>query len=253
MRRMFSIVRYEYKMQMTRLATWGVLIVATVITLLDNFPSASNLARLEFLSQPDYFIYRIMSFDGLILMFGLMFLLSSRFGVDEKTGMKPLFMASPLKRHHYMAGKLLAGFLYTLTIMAGFLVLNTAIYAIFSPVKSNVAEYLNPLGKVMLVSSIPVSFFIGFCAVALPAIMDIRLFYFGISALFILNAATVGSAGKMPFYMITSGDLIKLIWQHPKFLFTDIDSITANLIFLIGSGLLSWFLLSCKRKLWRAE
>lgn len=251
MRKVFSVLRYEYKMQMKRPATWGVMIVATIITLLDNFPSASNLARLEFLLQPDYFIHRTMSLYGLILAFGLIFLLSNRFGVDIKTGVKSLFMAAPLKKRQYIGGKLLAGFFYTLTIMTIFLALNTVIYAIFSPVRSSIEEYLMPFGKLMIVSAIPVSFFISFCAVAFPAIIDIRLFYFAISTLFIFNAATVGSAGKMPFYLITSGDLMKLIWQHPKYPFSDIGSIAVNLIFLIAGGLLSWFLISCKRKFWR--
>ena len=48
MRKMFSVLHYEYKMQFKRLVTWGVLLVATALSLLDNFPSAGNLARLEF-------------------------------------------------------------------------------------------------------------------------------------------------------------------------------------------------------------
>ena len=52
MRKMFSVLHYEYKMQFKRLVTWGVLLVATALSLLDNFPSAGNLARLEFLNEP---------------------------------------------------------------------------------------------------------------------------------------------------------------------------------------------------------
>ena len=253
MRKTFSILKYEYKMQLKHIATWGVFIAATIIVLLDSFPSATNLARLEFLSQPGYFIYRIMSLDGLILVFGLMFLLSSRFHTDHKAGVKPLFMAAPIRKGQYIGGKLLAGFLYVLTIVILFLALNTTIYAIFSPVKSGIAEYLIPFGKTIVISAIPISFFISFCAMTFPTVIDIRLFYFAISGLFIINATTVGSAGKMPFYLITAGDLIKLIWQHPKYPFSDIGSIAANLIFLISCGLLSWLLLLCKQKFWRAE
>ena len=50
MRKMFSVLHYEYKMQFKRLVTWGVLLVAMALSLLDNFPSAGNLARLEFLN-----------------------------------------------------------------------------------------------------------------------------------------------------------------------------------------------------------
>lgn len=253
MRKMCSVIQYEYKMQMRHIATWVIFIAATIIALLDSFPSALNLERLEFLPQPSYFVYRIMSIYALLLAFGLIFLLSNRFRIDEKTGVKTLFMVAPIKKAQYIAGKLLAGFIYTFSVMALFLILNTAIYAIFSPTTSIFADYLVPIGKTLLVSVLPVSFFISFCSVALPVIIDFRLYYFGISALFILNAITVGSAEKMPFYLITSGDLIKLIWQHPKYPFNDMQSILTNLLFLIVCGLAAWILLACKKKFWRSE
>ena len=34
MRKMFSVLHYEYKMQFKRLVTWGVLLVATALSLL---------------------------------------------------------------------------------------------------------------------------------------------------------------------------------------------------------------------------
>ena len=92
MRRMLAVLRYEYKMQFRRLATWGIFLAATVLSLLDNFPSSANLARLEFLREPAYFVYRIMSLDSLVLLFGLMFLLAGRLPLDTKTGMKPLLI-----------------------------------------------------------------------------------------------------------------------------------------------------------------
>lgn len=253
MRKMLSIIQYEYKMQMGHIATWGVFLAATIVTMLDSFPSAANLARLEFLVQPNYFLYRTMSLCGLILVFGIMFLQSNRFAVDNQTGVKPLFMSAPIRKAQYIAGKLFGSFLYTTTIIIMFLALNVTVYAIFIPVKAGVIEYIMPLAKTIFFIGIPVSFFISFCAVALPAIMDIRLFYFVISVVFILNATTVGSAEAMPFYLITSGDLIKLVWQHPKYPFSDVGSMIANLCFLLGCGLLSWVLLLCKRKFWRAE
>lgn len=97
MRKMFSVLHYEYKMQFKRLVTWGVLLVATALSLLDNFPSAGNLARLEFLDEPAYFVYRIVSLDSLVLLFGLMFLLAGRIPIDTKTGMKSLLMSSALR------------------------------------------------------------------------------------------------------------------------------------------------------------
>lgn len=90
MRKILSIIHYEYKMLMKRFATLGVLLIGTLVALLDNFPSISNLARLEFLTQPAYFVYRTISFDTLIVAFGLMFLLSNRFSLDKKSGVKNL-------------------------------------------------------------------------------------------------------------------------------------------------------------------
>lgn len=253
MDKMMFIIKYEYKMQMKRFVTWVVLFIAIVIAFLDSFPSASNLARLEFLPQPDYFLYRIMSIDGLILVFALVFLQSDRFSIDIKTGVKSLFMATPLNKKHYILGKLFAGFLYTITIIMIFLFFNIVVYYAFSPTKVAVVEYILPFIKTIFFNAIPVSIFISFCAVAIPAIIDIRLFYFIISILFIINATITGSAEKMPFYLITSGDLIKLIWQHPKYPFNDMNSIIANLSFLIGGGLLASVFILCKGKFWRAE
>lgn len=253
MSKILSIVRYEYKMQFGRIATWGIFILATVIALLDNFPSAKNHARLEFLTQPSYYVYRTMGLDGLIISFGLIFLLSYRIPVDNKTGCKALLMAAPISKGQYVLGKLLGGFAYSMTIISAFLILNTAIYAAFTPIESAVMEYVGPLLIALIVIGIPVSFFTSFLSITLPVIIDIRLFYLLIAVLFLLNAGSVSSSEAMPFYLITSGDLIKLVWQHPKFPFSNTFSIAANLTFLIGCGLLSWALLMLKRKFWRAE
>lgn len=253
MRKLFSIVHYEYKMQLNRFATWGVFIATMVIAMLDDFPSEGNLNRLEFLTEPAYFISRTMSIYGLVLTFGLLFLLSSRFPIDKKLGTKSLIMAAPIEKGQYIFGKLLGGFFYTFSLLFLFLTINTVIYFVAAPVDMPIMSCLIPLIKTLFVSAVPVSAFVGFVAVALPAIMDIRLFYLLASALFIVNAATTGSAGQMPFYIITSGDLIKLIWQHPKWPFINTGSIQANLMFLMGAGLLSCVLLFLKRKFWRAE
>lgn len=252
MRKILSILLHEYKMQMRRPATWGVFLAANTVAMLDSFPSASNLARLEFLPQPAYFIHRTLSLYGIILMFGLMFLLSGRFPADSKGGIKSLFMAAPVKKTQYLLGKLLGGFLYTFTVFCLFLFLNTMVHAVFSPASNSVAEYLFRFGKAVAIGILPISFFIGFCAVAFPAFMDIRLFYVVISAVFMYNATVVGNADRMPFYVIMSGDLMKLLWQHPKFPFNDTASMAANLAFLIGCGVLSFLLVLFRRKFWRA-
>ena len=253
MRKILTIVRYECKMQFGRPAAWGILLAATAIAQLDNFPSARNLARLEFLNQPAYLIHRTMSLDALILAFGLLFLLSGRFALDGETGVRTLMMASPLRRGTYVFGKLLGGMLYTFSMLCLFLAANAAIYGLAAPFEIGAADCLVPLLKALTASALPVSIFIGFCSTALPALVNIRLFYLLSAVLFALNAAHVGTAAAAPFYLITSGDLSRLIWTHPKWAQTDMGSAVANLLFLVGSGLTSWTLLLLKRGFWRAK
>ena len=190
MRKMIAIIRYEYKMQFERLATWGVLLAATVFALLDNYPSASNLARLEFLNEPAYFVYRTMSLNGFVLMFGLMFLLAERFPLDHKTGMKLLLMSHALQKRQYILGKLLGGFLYAFSILCIFLTLNTAVYFVAAPFPIPLLDCIVPLVKAIIVSAFPVSLFVSLCSVALPGMIDIRLFYLFAAILFGINAAT---------------------------------------------------------------
>lgn len=251
--KVISMIHYECKMQLKRIATWGVLLAATVIALLDNFPSANNLARLEFLVWPAYFIYRTISFDMLIVVFGLMFLLSNRFPTDDKNGVKLLVMASPIRKRQYIAGKLFAAVTYIFIMLCIFLLLNTAIYFVAAPFEIDIAELGCIVWKAVLISCVPVSIFTGVCSVVLPALMDLRLFYLLAAVLFALNAFHVGTAGAAPCYLITSGDLIRLIWVHPKWPQIDRGSVLANLVFLLGCSFVSWFLLLFKRGFWRAE
>lgn len=253
MRKMVAVIHYEYKMQFKRLATWGILLAATVFSLLDNFPSAGNLSRLEFLNEPAYFVYRTISLDSLVLVFGLMFLLTGRFPLDNKTGMKPLLMALALQKWQYVLGKLLGGFLYTFSVLCIYLALNTAIYFVAAPFGISLPACMVPLAKAIFVSLLPVSLFVSFCSIALPGITDIRLFYILAAVFFGFNAAYVGSAGANPFYLITSGDLVHLIWIHPKWSFINMESVLANGIFLIGSGLVFGSLLFLKHRFWRSE
>lgn len=253
MRKVLSIIYYEYKMQMKRLAAWGVLLAALLISFLDNFPSAANLARLEFLSQPAYFIFRVISLDGLIMAFGLMFMLSNRFPMDEKTGVKALLMASPVRKGQYILGKLAAAFLYTLTMLCIFLLINVSAHYAAVPLDVSLAEYIVLACKAIMISLISISIFVGLSAAAFPAMMDIRLFYLLAGLLFVLNASHVNRAGASPFYLITSGDLIRLIWVHPKFPQIDYASVWANLIFLLVCGFGACILLMIRRKFWRAE
>lgn len=245
------IVRYELKMQFGRPAVWVVFGAAVLLCQLDSFPSAVNLARLEFLPQPAYFISRIMSFDVLVLLFGLMFLLAGRLSVDERTGVESLFMAAPLKKSQYAAGKLVGGFLFTFLMLCAFLWFNMAVYFAAAPFSLSVSACVFPLVKACLVCGLPASLFVGFVSVALPGVMDVRLFYMLGAVLFGVNAANVGSAEAMPFYLITSGDLVRLIWRHPRWPFVNWNSVLANVFFLTGTAAAAAVLLLIKRDLWR--
>lgn len=253
MRKMITIIHYEYKMQLERLATWGVLFAVIVFSLLEDFPSAGNLARLEFLNNPAYFVCRTMNFGGLVLMFGLMFLLADRFPLDNKTGMKLLLMSHALQKWQYVLGKLLGGFLYAFSILCIFLTLNTVVYFVAAPFEISLFACIVPLVKEIVVSAFLVSMFVGFCSVALPGMIDIRLFYLLAVIFFGLNAAYVGSANSAPFYLIASGDLLRLIWVHPKWPFVDMVSVLANGAFLIVSGPIFGGFLFLKHKFWRSE
>lgn len=249
--RMLTVAHYEYKILLKRIAPWGVLLAVTTIALADNLPTAANLSRLEFLSQPAYFICRTMRQNGLLMAFGLLFPLSGSFAMDDKTGVKALFLAGPVDRAQYVFGKLLGGFLCLFTLLSIFLILNLSVYYVAAPFQIAVVDCTRPLLKTILVLVLPVSIFVGFCSVALPAVMNIRLFYLLISVLFVLDAAAIGSAKAMPFYLITSGDLSRLIWVNPNWTEIDAGSVRANLLFLVGGGFISCLLPFLSRRLWR--
>lgn len=253
MRKISAIAHYEYKILMSSWATWGVFVAAVFLSLLEKYPSAHNLARLEFLGQPAYFVYRTISIDTLILVFVLLFLLSGRFTADRKCGMHHLIMTFPVQKRHYLSGKLLGAWLYTLTMLCLFLGVNLLVYSLAAPFEVNASDCIVSFGKALLVSVLPVSFFIGICCTALADLMDIRLFYLLAAIYFLINANTIGSAQPMPFYLITSGDLVKLIWIHPKWTGISPASILANGLFLMGSGLACAGLLGIGHRPWRTE
>ena len=112
MRNILTIIHYEYKAHIMRIATWGVFAAGVFFSLLDDFPSGGNLRRLEFLTDPVYLVYRTMSLGGLPMAFALMVLLSNRFSLDCKTGVKSLIMAGPTTKAQYIFGKTWGGFFY---------------------------------------------------------------------------------------------------------------------------------------------
>ena len=62
MSRLLSIAKFEYKMQIKRIAGWIVLLLVLVSSIMDCLPTAANLARVEFfkwhslLCTPRFFV-----------------------------------------------------------------------------------------------------------------------------------------------------------------------------------------------------
>ena len=158
-----------------------------------------------------------------------------------------------MQKRHYLSGKLLGGWLYTLTMLCLFLGVNFLVYSLAAPFEMDAADCIASFAKTLWVSVLPVSLFIGLCSTALADLLDIRLFYLLAAILFLVNATTTGSALPMPFYLITSGDLVKLIWIHPKYPQISPSSVLANCLFLVGSGLVCIGLLGIGHRPWRTE
>ena len=249
MRRMLAVLRREAAMQLGRAATWGVFGAAMLLSLLDNAPTAGNLARLEFLQDPAYFLYRVTSFDLLVLLFGLVFLLAGRLPLDGKTGMRALLMATPLRKGEYALGKLLGGFASSFLVSALFLAANAAVYAAFAPL-ARPTDCALPLTRAIF-CALPASLFASFCAVALGGVLDVRLVYALAAAYFGWNAAYIASAGDPPFGLLTAGGLVRTIWTHPRWPAASASSAAANAAFLaLGAGLACALLLG-SRRIWR--
>ena len=253
MRKTLYIARYEYRMLLTKAATWGIFLAVCAMTQLEAYPSAANLARLEFLPLPAYYVRRIIMFDALLLVFGLLFPLSGRLPSDRKNGMHSLFQSLPLKKGQYLWGKLLGSWLYVLTMLGVFLAVNLTLYCIAAPSAVDAADCFLLFGKALCVSLLPVSLFIGFGSAALADLLDIRLFYLLAALFFLGNLSVTDSADAMPFYLITSGDLVRLIWTHPRWPEISTGSVIANLLFLTGVGLAFAGLLCMGHRPWRSQ
>lgn len=253
MSKMLSIAKYEYRMQVKRIAGWIVLLFVLVSSMMDCLPVASNMARIEFLGDIHYYVRRVFSFDGLLLLFGILFLTAGRMADDRKTHRKDLFMAAPIRKSCYIGGKFIGNFLFALTLMYAMLVVSIAGFAVFSPSGTTVLEYISAVISVSVCIILPATFFVVASSVMLPELVDIRLVYLVYSVLFLINAFTTDQAEPIPFYIFTQGDLAKLIWQHPKYLQIHVGSACLNLAFMLGVGILAIGLVAVKRRFWRSE
>ncbi|MFR8125599.1 MAG: hypothetical protein ACLU8J_01415, partial [Acutalibacter sp.] len=125
---------------------------------------------------------------------------------------------------------------------------NTAVYVLAAPFAIARWEWLLPLGKALALCAFPASWFTGLAAVALPGLVDIRLFYAAAALFFGWNAATVGSAESMPFCLLTAGDLSRLRVHLSGLGWREV---LANAAFLLGGGVLCACLPFWKRSFWR--
>lgn len=253
MSKLLSVAKYEYKMQIRRIAGWIVLLFVLAASMMDCLPTATNLARLEFITDIQYYVRRVFSFDGLILLFGILFLTSGRLVDDRKSHLRDWFMAAPIKKASYIGGKLLGNLLFAFTLMYSLLIISLCGFAFFSRSSATLGIYMSAVIDVSLCVILPATFFVVASSVMLPEIIDIRLVYLLYSVLFLINVFSTDTAKARPFYIFTQGDMAKLIWQHPKYMEIYIGSACFNLLFMLGTGVFATVLVAVKRRFWRAE
>lgn len=253
MSKLISVAKFEYKMQIKRIAGWIVLLFVLVSSMIDCLPTASNMARIEFLKDTHYYVRRVFSFDGLILLFGILFLTAGRLIDDRKSHRRDLFMAAPIGKASYIGGKLMGNLLFALTLMYSLLIISLCGFAVFSKSSTPLSGYMSAAIDVSLCVILPATFFVVASSVMLPEIMDIRLVYLLHSVLFLVNAFSTDTAGARPFYIFTQGDMAKLIWQHPKNTEIYVGNACLNLLFMLGIGVFAIALVAMKRRFWRAD
>lgn len=253
MSRLLSIAKYEYKMQIKRIAGWIVLLFVLVSSIMDCLPTAANLARVEFLGDIHYYVRRVFSFDGLILLFGILFLTAGRLIDDRKSHRRDLFMVAPIGKANYIGGKLLGNLLFALTLMYSLLIISLCGFTVFNSTNTPLGVYVSAIIDVSLCVILPATFFVVASSVMLPEVIDIRLVYLLYSVLFLVNAFSSDATEARPFYIFTQGDMAKLIWLHPKHMVIYVESACLNLLFMLGIGVLAIVLVAVKRRFWRAE
>lgn len=248
MRNILSILKYELKMQLKNVGFWVVLAFAVAATLWDNFPSEANISRLNFLTDQGYVVSRLLAHEGVLLLFGIMFLLSDRIRGDKKRGTIELFMASPLSKAQYIWGKFLGNYAITLLVMAVYLAVNALVQFIYNPGPFT----LMPYAVGFFAMSVPACFFLSACAVALPVIVDIRLFYVVFSVYFLMNSDFIYTENSIlrSLYLFQR-DMLKLVYTYEQFETVMVTKLLWNLVFLICVGIGSMLLLQANKRYWR--
>lgn len=246
MHNIMAVSIYEIKMMLRRLGFWGILIFALVISIWDNFPSKSNLSRLSFLAEPGYLVSRLLVQTGLLIMFGVMFLVSNTIAKDKKTGVDQLLMTSNISKKQYIIGKFIGNFIPTMLMFGLYFLVHAVIQIVLIPEASSLKAYL--FGYFIL--AVAASFFVIGISISLPMWIDIRIFYALMALYFLANLLIVPDSTTLPFWFLFYGDLIKIIYNY-GFGVLIIKNVILNILFLVGIGALSVFSLMINKRFWR--
>lgn len=251
MRKLFFIAEYEFSMQIRRRAGWLVWLTVSALIIWDCYPSAHNDLRLSDLQIPSYFIMRILGQPGLLLLFGLMFLIAGRVPLDRKNGMRELYTAAPLSKSQYLMGKWAGNFLYLICMMFLLMAVHALGYALTRGIAFRWADYWPPLLSGLFVIILPACFFMAACAVFLPVIIDIRLCYLLVSGFCVLNLSAFGSEIANPFFDLTNGVLSDQVFDNPLQPAADAHLIASSLLFLLGTPIMIATLGFLRPRVWR--
>lgn len=242
------IAKYECKVRIKSLGYWILLTAGLAISIIDNIPTSANIERLPFLMESGYVVSRLLVQTGVLLLFGIMFIVSNSIRGDKKAGVDNLLMAVDLSKSQYMLGKFLGNYLSTLLLMGIYMLINATVQLICLPEVFSIIPYL--VGYITLV--LPASFFIVGCSISLPMWIDLRLCYVIFTVYFMLNILLVPDSITLPFWFLFYGDLIKLVYKY-GFGTLIMENLISNLLFLIGTGLIIFLSLNFNNRFWREK
>jgi ABC-type transport system involved in multi-copper enzyme maturation permease subunit len=247
MRNFITIAKYEWKIQIKNLGFWIILALGLFIGGMDSLPTAGNMVRLDSqLLNSGYVAARLLQSVVVLMMFGFVFMTANRIGRDKKLGVTELFMASPLKKGQYVAGKFIANLCVVLLVTAIFYAINAVVHFAFNPSVFNIIPYI----VVFVTVVIPIAVFTTGCSVSLPVLTDIHFVYVLMSGFFFVNITAVPDSRSIPFYLF-AGEPLKLINPYLGFGERSYALMACNWLFLLGTGLIALLLLLCERRCWR--
>lgn len=248
MSKIITIADYEFKMLIKNKMVWIILTVVVVLALYDNFPSESNYLRLQYLPEQGYVVRRILSQFGVMLLFALMFIISSRISIDINQKYLDFLLPINIAKHQYILGKFIGSYIFAVLILNLYLFINGSIQFFFSSYTFKIIPYF--IGGFILVPT--TTFFVVSCSISLPILLNAKLFYVLSSTYFLLNTGIIYVENEIirSFYLYQP-DILKLLYKHEGFEFIDIPLLYWNFIFLIVIGIISMILLVFKKSYWR--